>query len=123
MAGISEEVMSSFSNLKVNTLPNPHRASRQAYSLQSSSRKPETVSGKRGGSQAEVANVPKGLPGYDMLVKLHSILSHHSKEELAYHLTRADAVAFLLTPRPGEDKEVWKERSDIFFPLALHTPV
>ena len=65
--------------------------------------------GKTGG-QSAAERVPKSLPGYEMLVSLHDTLSRSSSMELAFHLTRADAVAFLLTPRPGEDKEVWKER-------------
>ena len=56
------------------------------------------------------SKVPATLPGRELLMKLQDTLSTHSEEELAYHLTRADAVTFLLTPRPGEDKEVWKER-------------
>lgn len=54
--------------------------------------------------------VLKGLPGYEALVKLHSLLGAYTTEELAYHLTRADAVCFLLVPRVGEDEEVWKNR-------------
>ena len=54
--------------------------------------------------------VLKGLPGYDALVKLHSLLGAYTTEELAYHLTRSDAVCFLLVPRVGEDEEVWKSR-------------
>ena len=53
------------------------------------------------------------LPGY---------LFSFSAEELALHLTKADAVCFLLAPRPGENEELWQNRygcrereSDLFF--------
>jgi hypothetical protein len=54
--------------------------------------------------------VHKSLPGYAMLVKIHTLLQSHSNEELVYHLTRADATCFMLAPRPGEDTNVWKDR-------------
>ena len=81
----------------------PHEAPRSGLATEGHS------VGKRGGLSAP-DRVPKSLPGYEMLVSLHEMLSCSSDVELASHLTRADAVAFLLTPRPGEDKEVWKER-------------
>ena len=56
------------------------------------------------------AKVHKSLPGYAMLVKIHTLLQSHSNEELVYHLTRADATCFMLAPRPGEDTSVWRER-------------
>ena len=61
-------------------------------------------------SHAPAAKVHRSLPGYDMLVKLHTVMQSHSNEELAYHLTRADATCFMLSPRPGEDTGVWKDR-------------
>lgn len=61
-------------------------------------------------SHATSAKVHKGLPGYEALVKVHTILQNHSNEELAYHMTRTDAVCFMLAPRPAEDKDIWKER-------------
>lgn len=54
--------------------------------------------------------VHKSLPGYEALVKAHTILQNNSNDELAYHMTRTDAVNFLLAPRPGEDRDIWKER-------------
>ena len=56
------------------------------------------------------AKVHKNLPGYSLLVKVHTLLQSHSNEDLVYHLTRADAACFMLAPRPGEDAKVWKER-------------
>ncbi len=56
------------------------------------------------------SKVLKGLPGYSALVKLHALLGAHTNEDLAYHLTKADAVCFLITPRVGEDMGVWKDR-------------
>ena len=50
------------------------------------------------------------LPGYEALDRAHTILQGHSNNELAFHVTRADAVCFLLTPRPAEDKKIWKQR-------------
>ena len=61
-------------------------------------------------SHAPSAKVHRELPGYETLVKVHTILQSHSNKQLAYHLTRADAVSFLLAPRPGEDESVWRER-------------
>lgn len=61
-------------------------------------------------SHATSAKVHKELPGYEALVKVHTILQNHSNDELAYHMTRTDAVCFMLAPRPAEDKDIWKER-------------
>ena len=68
------------------------------------------VSSRSSPGLTQASKVPKGLPGYDALVKLHALLGAHKTEELAYHLTRADAVCFLLAPRVGEDEGVWKNR-------------
>ena len=67
--------------------------------------------GKTSPSLVSSTKVSKALPGYDSLTKLHGLLSAHSTEELASHLTQADAVQFMLAPRPGEDTEVWMKRS------------
>lgn len=61
-------------------------------------------------SHTPSAKVHRSLPGYEALVKVHTILQNHSNDELAYHMTRADAMSFMLAPRPGEDRSVWKER-------------
>ncbi len=61
-------------------------------------------------SHAPSAKVHRDLPGYEALVKVHTILQSHSNKQLACHLTRSDAVNFLLTPRPGEDEQVWRDR-------------
>ena len=61
-------------------------------------------------SHSTSAKVHKGLPGYEALVKVHTLLQSNSNEELAYHMTRTDAVCFMLAPRPAEDKDIWKER-------------
>ena len=68
------------------------------------------VSSRSSPGLTQASKVPKGLPGYEALVKLHSLLGAQKTEELAYHLTRADAVCFLLAPRVGEDEGVWKNR-------------
>ena len=68
------------------------------------------VSSRSSPGLTQASKVPKGLPGYEALVKLHSLLGAQKTEELAYHLTRADAVCFLLAPRVGEDDGVWKNR-------------
>ena len=52
----------------------------------------------------------QGLPGGDALLRMHTLLSSYSTSELAYHLTKADAVTFMLSPRPGESASVWTER-------------
>ena len=111
MAGISEEGTTpptSQPSPKMYAHPSSTHRQSQVHPEPFPSHPGEQYASKQ--SQGAAARVPKVLPGYDLLVKLHDILSNHSEEELAYHLTRADAVAFLLTPRPGEDKEVWKER-------------
>ena len=41
------------------------------------------------------------LPGYEALDRAHTILQGHSNNELAFHMTRADAVCFLLASRPA----------------------
>ena len=61
-------------------------------------------------SHTPSTKVHRNLPGYEALVKAHTILQNHSNEELAYHMTRTDAVCFMLAPRPGEDKNIWRER-------------
>ena len=61
-------------------------------------------------SHTPSAKVHRDLPGYESLVKAHTILQNHSSDEMAYHMTRTDAVCFMLAPRPGEDQSVWKER-------------
>ena len=120
MDGISEETITppslEQSNLKMNSLPDrAHRRIHTPHETSRSSLATETISADKAGSgstqAASVAErVPRSLPGYELLVTLHDTLSRNSETELAFHLTRADAVAFLLSPRPGEDKEVWKER-------------
>ena len=109
MAGISEEATTPNSqpDAKMHSLPD--RVRRRTHETSHSSLVTDDLSASKGG-QGAAAKVPKNLPGYELLVSLHDTLSHNTEMELAYHLTRADAVAFLLTPRPGEDKEVWKER-------------
>ena len=64
----------------------------------------------RGHSHSTSAKVHKDLPGYEALVKVHTLLQNHSNDELAYHMTRTDAVCFMLAPRPAEDRDIWKER-------------
>ena len=110
MEGISEETTTTptpQSDAKIHSLPD--RVRRRVHTISQSSLASEDLNaGKEG--QSVPAQVPKSLPGHGLLVGLHDLLGRSTEMELAYHLTRADAVAFLLTPRPGEDKEVWKER-------------
>lgn len=61
-------------------------------------------------SHAPASKVHKSLPGYEALVKVHTLLQNNSDDELAYHMTRTDAVCFMLAPRPAEDQEVWADR-------------
>ena len=116
MAGISEETTTP-------TNPTPPDTKMQSLPDRVRRRTPEALrsglvtdglsaskGGGEGGGRGAAGRVPKSLPGYELLVTLHDTLGRNTEMELAYHLTRADAVAFLLTPRPGEDKEVWKER-------------
>lgn len=105
MAGITEEATTPLSQPEMHSLTD----SSHKYPPSRSTLVTDTQSaGKEG--QGAAAKVPKSLPGHEILVGLHNTLNRSTERELAYHLTRADAVAFLLTPRPGEDKEVWKER-------------
>lgn len=61
-------------------------------------------------SHAPSAKVHRDLPGYEVLVKMHTLLQSQSNKQLAYHLTQSDAVVFMLAPRPGEDERVWQDR-------------
>ena len=124
MAGISEETTTAPQVTSTTPTPQqpdlkmhhslPDRARRRSQTVHDTSRSSLVTDGrsanKVGRGQSAAERVPKNLPGYDVLVSLHDTLSQSTEMELASHLTRADAVAFLLTPRPGEDKEVWKER-------------
>ena len=118
MDGISEEVTPTQppahqqqSDGKMNSLPNRVRRRVHTPPRSGLAREGHSIGkGGVGGGKAASERVPTSLPGYEILVSLHETLSRSSDMELAFHLTRADAVAFLLTPRPGEDKEVWKER-------------
>ena len=85
----------------------PHKPPRNRVSTLVTER---TGSGLAILGHASSTRVLKGLPGYDALVKLQALLGNYTNEELAYHLTKADAVSFLLAPRPGEDDGVWKNR-------------
>ena len=110
MEGISEETTTTQtpqSDVKIHSLPD--RVRRRVHTISQSSHASEDQNASKEGQNVP-AKVPKSLPGHELLVGLHDILGRSTEMELAYHLTRADAVAFLLTPRPGEDKEVWKER-------------
>ena len=42
--------------------------------------------------------------------EIPTFLKEFTNEELAMHLTKADGVCFLLTPRPAEDPELWMNR-------------
>lgn len=44
------------------------------------------------------------------LGEIPSFLKEYTNDEIAIHLTKADAVCFLLTPRPGEDYKLWQNR-------------
>ena len=127
MDGITEETTTTAqpattatADTRMHSLPRrrsntPHRETSRSSLATDTLSAAKTGSGGGGGGEGErerspAERVPKNLPGYDLLVTLHGTLSRSSETELAYHLTRADAVAFLLTPRPGEDKDVWKER-------------
>lgn len=52
----------------------------------------------------------QGLPGGDALFRMHTLLSSYTNSEVAYHLSKADAVTFMLSPRPGESVNIWTER-------------
>lgn len=52
----------------------------------------------------------RGLQGGDALFRMHTLLSSYTNSEVAYHLTKADAVSFMLSPRPGESSSIWAER-------------
>lgn len=109
MAGITEEATSPLSQPEMQHSLTDSSRKRPPLQSSRSTLVTDTQSASKEG-QGAAAKVPKSLPGHEMLVGLHNMLNRSTEKELAYHLTRADAVAFLLTPRPGEDKEVWKER-------------
>lgn len=105
MAGITEEATTPLSQPDV-----PVKRTHTPHEMSHSTLVTDSMCANKGGQEAAAAKVPKNLPGHELLVGLHNTLNNNTEKELAYHLTRADAVAFLLTPRPGEDKEFWKER-------------
>lgn len=52
--------------------------------------------------------------------EISSFLKDIDVEELAIHLTKADSVSFLLSPRPGEDEELWENRYVPVCKYVLH---
>ena len=66
------------------------------------SSRPASVMGRNVKSPQTIAEVP-------------GFLKEFTNEELAMHLTKADAVCFLLAPRPGEDFDLWKNRYKTYF--------
>lgn len=97
---------------RASTASNDSALSTSSHSSTSSTPQPPVVpkSSLLVHSHAPSAKVHRDLPGYDALVKVHTLLQGHSNKQLAYHLTRSDAAQFLLAPRPGEDESVWKDR-------------
>ena len=73
------------------------RKSRPSSESPYSSRPTSVVSGKNIKPPQAIAEIP-------------SFLKEFSNDEVAIHLTKADAVCFLLAPRPGEDHELWMNR-------------
>jgi hypothetical protein len=53
---------------------------------------------------AKNAKAPKSIN------EVSPFLKEFTNEEIAMHLTKADAVCFLIAPRPGEDINLWKNR-------------
>ena len=64
-------------------------------------------------SHTPARNQVRSFPGHEALEWAHTILLSHSNDELASHMTRADAVRFLLAPMLGEDNIAWKKRYDV----------
>ncbi len=97
---------------RASTASNDSALSTSSHSSTSSTPQPPSVpkSSLLIHSHAPSAKVHRDLPGYEALVKVHTLLQSHSNKQLAYHLTRSDATQFLLAPRPGEDESVWKDR-------------
>lgn len=93
-----------------NTLSRQESVQQQQQQQRVSEAPPSSATGKTSLNPIASARVNKDLPGYDSLAQLHGLLSAHTTEELAAHLTQADAVQFMLAPRPGEESKVWKKR-------------
>ena len=93
----------------------PHRPPKELRESTTIKNRQSTASNSNGSGHSSPglshsSKVLKGLPGYEALVDLHSLLGNYTNEDLAFHLTKADAVCFLLTPRAGEDLSMWRER-------------
>ena len=57
-----------------------------------------------------VSTVSRATKPPQTIHEIHSFIKDFSTDELAIHLTKADAVCFLLTARPGENEELWQNR-------------
>lgn len=68
--------------------------------------------------------IGRGFKAPQTVSEIPSFLKEFTNEEIATHLTKADAVCFLLAPRPGENYDLWKNRSVnsyVLFQMCLHS--
>ena len=82
--------------------PKPNRAN-------SSSSKNVTPTGSPYSSRP-ASMISRNVRSPQTISDVPGFLKEFTNEEIAMHLTKADAVCFLLAPRPGEDFNLWKNR-------------
>ena len=61
-------------------------------------------------AQRPVSMISRATKPPQTIHEINSFVKDFTNQELAVHLTKADAVCFLLTARPGENEELWQNR-------------
>lgn len=91
------------SRLSPSSTPCPRKHSRRSHGSRPSSESPYS-------SRPTSVSSGKNVKPPQAIADIPSFLKEFSNDEVAMHLTKADAVCFLLTPRPGEDHDLWTNR-------------
>ena len=68
-------------------------------------------------SSRPVSIISRNVKSPQTIQEIPPFLKDFTNDEIAMHLTKADAVCFLLTPRPSESPDLWKNRFVIQLPL------
>ena len=110
-----------FSNLSQQTRNSPPTSSRTSPSVGLRPPKPirDMTGPTRSSSGSPYSSRPASVIGRNVkspqtIAEVPGFLKEFTNEELAMHLTKADAVCFLLAPRPGEEFDLWKNRYIVF---------
>ena len=61
-------------------------------------------------AQRPVSIISRATKPPQTIHEINSFVKDFTNQELAVHLTKSDAVCFLLTARPGENEELWQNR-------------